>query len=352
MTNQDIQFDELAGVDGDVGVIILQRPQALNALTQHMCVQIKQHLDQWAQQKNIKAVVIKGEGERAFCAGGDVRYVYQQGRDNIAASRQFFWHEYRMNRTLFHFPKPFIALLHGIVMGGGAGVSLHGSHPVAGDTTHFAMPETAIGFFPDVGMSYLLARCQDAMGFYLGLTGANINSSDMLYLGLVKHSVASKDFAHIIDDLVAASFGNNAMETVSDVISHYQIIPHDAELHKKSTLIANGFGADSFDALIANLKNSDDAWAQENYKALQGKSPASVRVTWLAIQQAKQLSFDDCMRMEFNLTQHFLTQADFYEGVRAALVDKDQQPQWQPAPSAEQVATYFDMAGHRELTFD
>ena len=178
----DILFNIVAGNVGDLGVITLNRPTALNALTKPMCTAINKQLCAWAVDSAIKAVVIRGMGERAFCAGGDVRAIYDNGIAKISDSQDFFDNEYRMNHSLFHFPKPYIALLHGIVMGGGLGVSVHGSHRVAAENVVMAMPETGIGFYPDIGGSYFLSRCPGKTGLYLGLTGARVTARDALFL--------------------------------------------------------------------------------------------------------------------------------------------------------------------------
>src|SRR3990167_10302389 len=175
---QDILFSELAAQQGAIGQIVLNRPQALNAPSTSMCQTIREQLQQWQTDAHVKAVLIRGKGERAFCAGGDIRVLYQQGRENIATAKTFFQQEYQMNAALFHFNKPYIALLDGITMGGGAGISIHGSHRVATERLVFAMPDVGIGFFPDIGGTYFLPRLTGYIGFYLGLIGTQLTSDD------------------------------------------------------------------------------------------------------------------------------------------------------------------------------
>ena len=198
-----ILFDELAMPNyARLGLITLNRPQTLNALTEDMCVAIDKQLVQWDADQTVKFVVIRGNGERGFCAGGDVRRIYDNGIENQAKSMQFFQHEYQMNRRIKHFSKPYIALLHGISMGGGLGVSLHGSHQLAADNLKLAMPETGIGFYPDVGGTYFLSRCPGAIGIYLGLTGSVIDVDSAIFAGLIQTKL-SGDFDKLIADFQA-----------------------------------------------------------------------------------------------------------------------------------------------------
>src|ERR1051326_4913372 len=181
----DVLFEQR----GAVGVITLNRPKALNALTQDMCLRMKAQLEDWAKASNIKTVVIRGAGERAFCAGGDIRALYDSGKAGTPYALDFYRDEYRLDAAVKHFPKPYVALLHGIVMGGGVGVSVHGSHRVGNETVSFAMPETGIGLFPDVGGSYFLPRLPGEIGMYVALTGERLNAADSLYAGVLTHIV-------------------------------------------------------------------------------------------------------------------------------------------------------------------
>jgi len=184
----DVLFDEV----GVLGIITLNRPHALNALTLEMTICIHQQLNEWALNKNIKAVIIKSVEGRAFCAGGDIRQIYEQHKLSASLPKKdFFWHEYKLNHCIYHYPKPYIALMNGITMGGGAGISVHGSHRVVTENFVFAMPETGIGFFPDIGATFFLSRCPDETGIFLGLTGTRINAGDVLTLKLATHYVES-----------------------------------------------------------------------------------------------------------------------------------------------------------------
>jgi enoyl-CoA hydratase len=208
----EILFEKMPGQVGALGLITLNRPQALNALSHEMIIKMYQQLIHWKEDAEVKAIVIQGAGEKAFCAGGDIRKVYDAKNDEALTMKQFFWDEYRLNSLIHHYSKPYIALLNGITMGGGVGVSLHGSHRVATEKFLFAMPETGIGFFPDIGGSYFLSRCKGRMGIYLGLTGARIKAADALYLNIANHFVGAEKLAELISVLAASDLGGNAYQ--------------------------------------------------------------------------------------------------------------------------------------------
>src|SRR3990167_4221018 len=195
---QDILFEELVGHEGNIGLVTLNRPKALNALTHSMILSLDKQLTLWEEQENIKAIVITAVEGRAFCAGGDIRFTYEKWDYNDGSLPLYFRDEYRLNRRIFHYSKPYIALLDGITMGGGVGISIHGSHRVATENLVFAMPETGIGFFPDVGGTYFLPRLPDKFGYYLGITGARIDCYDCCALGLTQHFVSRASFTHMM----------------------------------------------------------------------------------------------------------------------------------------------------------
>lgn len=356
----DILFEEILGNGGSVGLITLRRPSSLNALTKEMCVAIDQKLGLWQNLGHIKAVAIRGEGDRAFCAGGDVRFVYDQGRAGIKKSRNFFWHEYRMNHRIFHFSKPFISLMHGITMGGGAGISIHGTHRVASENLVFAMPETSIGFFPDIGASYFLPRCTGKMGYYIGLTGTRLHIADAIYAGLVDHLVPKKDFEALIATIADTKFNENIQVQVSDIISSFSMDVDSMDIYKPHLLehraeINQCFAPITVEEIFENLSHVQSPWGQVVMTKLLEKSPTSLKVTLRELQHGAHLNFDDCMKMEFRIAQKFLTTSDFYEGVRAALIDKDQNPIWRPDTLEEVSATFvedFFTPKTRELTFE
>lgn len=328
-------FEEILGVNGSVGLITLNRPSALNSLTLEMCTAIEEKLAEWQKMGHIKAVVVRGEGEKAFCAGGDIKTIYHNGKSGIKKSKKFFWHEYRMNRRIFHFPKPFVSLMHGITMGGGVGVSIHGSHRVGSENLIFAMPETGIGFFPDVGGSYFLPRCTGKTGFYLALTGARCHIADALYAGVVDHLVPEDKFDDLITALVEARFNDNTNMQVSDLISSFSMDTDGMDIFKPHLLehrseINQIFSLNTIEDIMESLSNSENDWCQVVLDNLLEKSPTSLKVTLKELQLGSQMDFDDCMQMEYRMALRFLTHPDFYEGIRSTVVDKDRTPAWRP----------------------
>lgn len=354
--NNEIIFTELPGVAGNVGCVTLNRPQTLNAMTTHMCQQLDEKLKQWETDKAIKAVVIRGNGERAFCAGGDIRHFYERGHTDLTSSKKFFWHEYRLNRRVFHFPKPYIALMHGITMGGGAGVSIHGSHRIAAENFIFAMPETGIGFHPDIGACYFLPRCMDKTGWYLGLTGMQIKADDAHHIGIVDAIVAQKKFSSLIEKLCATALGEDPCARVTEIINAFVISPNPAPLAEHRVAIDHCFSQNSINEILTALQTSHTPWAKQIFEILQSRSPTSLLIAFRQLQESSTLSFDECIRLDYRITLHFLQQHDFYEGIRAAIIDKDRQPKWQPATLSEinpaAIDKYFAPLEERELTFD
>lgn len=341
----DVLFEQRGGL----GVITLNRPKALNALTREMCVAMKAKLTEWARDDQVRTVVIRGSGERAFCAGGDIRSLYQAGKAAVPEALKFYRDEYRLNATIKHFPKPYVALLHGIVMGGGVGVSVHGSHRVANETVMFAMPETGIGLFPDVGGSYFLPRCPGEIGMYLALTGARLNTADTVCAGVATHFVPAKETEALLASLEAGTDPEMALRSFVE-------IPGKASLAESREEIDRSFAADSLDGVLAGLEGDGGGWAAAMLETLRKKSPTSLKITFHQMREGARLSFDDCMRMEFRMVARVMEGHDFYEGVRAAIIDKDNAPRWNPATLADvssaDVERYFAPLGDGELTLN
>lgn len=355
-----ILFEELIGTGGNLGLITLNRPSSLNALSMDMCIAIDHQLKEWQDMGHIKAVVIRGEGEKAFCAGGDIRYVYDMGRSGSKRSRRFFWHEYRMNHRIFHFTKPFIALMHGITMGGGIGVSIHGSHRIGAEDLLFSMPETGIGFFPDVGSSYFLPRCTGKTGIYMALTGMPLHIADALYAGVVDHLVPRNDFEALISAIAQTRFTDNVNMQVSDIISSFSMEADSMDIFKPHLLehraeINQFFAANSLEEILASLTQAQTKWSQWVILKLLEKSPTSLKVTLKQQQLGARMSFDECMQMEFRLATKFLKTHDLYTGIRSAIVDKDRTPVWKPdnleQVTAEKVKEFFEPLP-QELSFE
>lgn len=348
-SQQDVIITTKNGKKSSIGLITLNRTKALNALNLDMIKKITLALLEWQTNSNIAAVVIQGAGEKAFCAGGDIKSLYLHGKENPNDCMQFFYHEYRLNNIIKNYTKPYIALLHGITMGGGIGVSVHGSHKVAAHNLVFAMPESGIGFFTDIGGSYFLSRCKDNTGLYMALTGNKISCLDAKHIGLVdnilKNPNHSDSFEQIIKELTDTEFQlNNYNENcsiVSNVLTRYSLnINSDSALltelneNTKNTiinkleLIQNHFNAGSVAAIMQKLKHDDSEWAHKNLKILSSKSPTSLLVIFELLKRGRELNFSDCMKMEYAVAYGFLNHNDFYEGVRAVIVDKDNTPNW------------------------
>ena len=341
----DVVFD----VEGGVGVITLNRPKALNALTLDMCLAMQALLKDWATDDAIKAVIIEGAGEKGFCAGGDIRALHDSGKGDGAYARDFYFHEYRVNRAIKHFPKPYVALIDGITMGGGVGVSVHGSHRVAGDRSVFAMPETGIGLFPDVGGSHFLPRLPRNFGFFFGLTGARIKAADMVYSGVATHYVPSDKQPGIFEAMKAGASADEAVMAVAEE-------PGTAPLGEAAQAIEQIFSARTMDALVEALKADGSDFAHQTLATLETKSPTSLKLTMRQLAQGEaEEDFDATMKMEYRLARRVIEGHDFYEGVRAVIIDKDNAPQWKPARldqvSDADIEGYFASLGDEELTF-
>jgi enoyl-CoA hydratase len=360
--NDDILF----GREGGVGTVLLKRPQALNAFTLGMYRQFDPALRQWAGDPEIRAVLIEGAGERAFCAGGDVRAVYEAGK-GIAGdpnfTSKFFAEEYRIIRRIHHYPKPYIAILDGITMGGGAGVSVNGAYRVATEKTMFAMPETGIGLFPDVGATRFLNHCPGQIGRYLGLTGARLGPADALYCGFATHFVPRERVAALKAALADMSWRKGDERSQAEaVLGQFTTDPGPPPLAVWRAVIDRCFAGETVEAILDALdpERAEIEWAKEISATLLSKSPTSLKITLRQLVLGQGFGLEDALRLEYRMTQHVMAAHDFYEGVRAALVDKDQNPRWRPASLAEidepATAAYFaplEPAGlGPELIFD
>jgi enoyl-CoA hydratase/carnithine racemase len=341
----DVLFDEILGEGGNLGVITLNRANVLNSLNHSMILAMYEKLRLWESADNIKAVIIRAAEGRAFCAGGDLRLTYERIKAHDPIMTHFFRDEYQLNNKIYHFPKPYIALLDGITMGGGVGISIHGSHRVATDRLLFAMPETGIGFFPDVGGSYFLPRLPGCIGYYLGLTGARINSDDCVQIGLAQYKVAQDSLPELIHELAQQSFATDARATVSQIIEKFQVVVKPSSLLEHQQNIHECFNGKTMEEILNNLHQSEYAVCKEAATMIAKKSPTSLKVSLRAMQAGKHLKFDDCMRQEYRLVSRFLEDHDFAEGIRAVIIDKDQKPHWEPtsleAVTQQKVEKYF-----------
>lgn len=331
----------------DFGVVTLNRPQALNALTWDMVKAFRAQMIAWERASAVKAVLIKGAGERAFCAGGDIRWLYDHAKSDPDYSCEFFREEYRLNSLLHHFAKPWVALTDGIVMGGGVGVSASASFRIVGDRTLFAMPETGIGMFPDVGGGYFLSRMHDGLGLYYALTGARAKAADCMAAGIATHYVPTEQMATLERELTGLALGARAHAAIEALLDDFSADPGEAHVNQIRPALKRLFdGHAAFDAFYAGLKSDGHDVAGDMLRVLARMSPTSLKLTFEQLRLGGLLDFDDVMRMEFRIVWRIMEGHDFYEGVRAQIVDKDRAPRWSPASvegvSDADIAKYFE----------
>ena len=350
-----ILFEEVPAKSGVLGVITLNHPKALNALTHDMTNALYYQLLAWEDYHDLLAVIITTDSERAFCSGGDIRALYQNQRQPSIVL-DFFHDEYCLNHLIGNYSKPFVALMQGIVMGGGAGISIHGSHRVASDSLIFAMPETAIGLFTDIGSSYFLNKAPGYLGRYLALSGARISASDAYYAGLVDYCVSSNDFSDFIDALTEIDFNENtAHETISEMLERFAVQPDDSFFQGQQDFIDSIFCNDQLATILSSLARDDRGWAKTVYDHLLQKSPTSLCVTLELLKRAKNMDLSQCLQQDFCVSQTMIRGHDFFEGIRATIIDKDMRPQWKPASlndiSEDAIATYFAKNNKFQLPF-
>jgi enoyl-CoA hydratase len=336
---------------GAAGVVTLNRPQALNAITHGMVLELRRALDAWAYDAEVTRVVVAAAGDRAFCAGGDIRHLYDLGQERRYDEALRFWRdEYALNVRIKRYPTPYISLIDGIVMGGGVGVSLHGSHRVAGERYQFAMPEVGIGFFPDVGATHALPRLPGEAGTYLALTGDRVRAADALALGLATHAVASAALPELKEALIAG-------EPVDELLALLARDPGPPALAGEGEVIAACFSQASVPAILSRLDEaaaSGSPFAKRSAETIRAKSPTSLVIALEQMRRGRRLDFEEAMRTEFRIVSRIIEGSDFYEGVRAAIIDKDGAPRWRP-PSLDAVdqgaviAHHFAELGPAEL---
>ncbi len=315
---------------GAAGLMTLNRPKALNALTHGMVLAIADQLRAWARDSAVTRVVVRGAGERAFCAGGDLRFVVGLCRAGRQDEALHFWSdEYVMNTLIKRFPKPYVALIDGICMGGGVGVSVHGSHRVAGDRFLFAMPEVGIGFFPDVGGTWFLPRLPGEIGAFCAITGERLSAGDALASTIATHAVASERFGELTEELCGDA-------PVDAVLSRFaRTVPVGPVMTRRSTIDRLFAGAEAEDILRAldaeaAGRGPDAEWARATAATIRSKSPTSVRVALAQVRRGTAWTFEECMQMEYRLATRLVREPDFLEGVRAVILDKDNAPRWRP----------------------
>jgi enoyl-CoA hydratase len=328
----------IARRDGRVGRIVLNRPQALNALDLAMIRACARALTAWRDDPHVHGVVIEGAGDRAFCAGGDIRALRQYELDGEHHKAEtFFREEYELNLMIATYPKPYVALIDGICMGGGIGVSVHAPYRVGTEHAAFAMPETAIGFFPDIGATFFLPRLPGQLGTYLGLTGIRMQGADSVHAGLATHFTPRADLPALSHALAA--------DGPSALGSHAAPLP-PFSLATQRGAIDHCFGADSVAEIVRRLEATRDAWATKALATLRTVSPSALCWTLEALRRGGNLTLPQCQASELALTRTTMRHPDFAEGVRAMVVDKDRKPRWQPSRIEEVdpavIAAMFD----------
>jgi len=324
--------DELiTRIDGVAGYLTLNRPKAIHALTQGMCAAMIEALLAWRYEPAIKAVIIDHSEGRGFCSGGDINLLRQSAlTDGGAAGRAFFYDEYRLNHLLFTYGKPVVAFMDGITMGGGVGISQPARYRVATENTRFAMPETGIGLFPDVGGGWYLSRLEGRLGQFIALTGARLDGAECLWTGLATHYLPASAIPEAKQRIAAG-------HEIGGVLTSLSVKPPEARIEGQAALIRKHFASDTLEDILASLEADDGEWAAKELATLRLKSPQACKVALRQLAaSAKLTDFADNMAMEYRIGAHVLVLPDFAEGVRAVIVDKDHAPKWNP-PTPEGV---------------
>jgi len=310
---------------GAAGIVTLNRPAALNAITHAMVRALARQLDAWASDGAVTRVIVTAAGARAFSAGGDIRALYELGRAGRRdEALTFFREEYTLNAAIKNYPKPYVALIDGIVMGGGFGVSVHGSHRVAGDRFQFAMPEVGIGFFPDVGATWVLPRMPGETGAWCALTGERMKTADSVATGIATHHVRSERFPDLLDALC----GNVPVDAL---LAAFAEPAGEGPVAERRPAIDRMFAGGRVEDILTALDSAGDEWSTQTAATVRIKSPMSLKIALAQVRRGRDWSFTDCMKAEMRIVSRIVHGHDFYEGVRAVIVEKDNAPKWRPA---------------------
>ncbi|MCU1583770.1 MAG: caiD 5 [Microbacteriaceae bacterium] len=359
MRGDETRGDETAGAEaapevlvwvaGGVGRLSLNRPRVMNALTQDMILEIRGALDAWRDDDSIHSVLITGEGDRGLCAGGDIVTLFRDATTgNEMRAESFFWHEYRLNLAIARYPKPYVAVMDGVVLGGGIGVSAHGSHRVVTERSRLGMPETTIGFAPDVGGGWLLAHAPGELGTYLALTGNTIGAGDAIALGLADFFLPSDRIAEFIA-AVEVDGPDSACVRFAEPAPAPQL---EAERHWIDTV----FAPESVQEILERLEHAPGEVAAEVARKLAVNSPSAVVLARESVRRSRHLSLEDALRQDFCVSANAIRSHDLVEGIRAQVVDKDRQPRWSPATVAEvdhrTIESFFELPSSRQLRFE
>lgn len=323
-------------IKGRIGIITLCRPEKLNALNLEMFQSIDHHLTLWEKSPEVDMVVIQSTGEQAFSAGGDLRFIHSMATEHAGAEAHekfdaFFQFEYGLNARIKNYKKPYIALIHGIAMGGGLGVSLHGSCRIVSENVTMAMPECAVGFFPDVICSAFLRECPGEIGKFLAVTGYRMNTADALYTGLATHYMPRDTFDVFLEALCKAPTEGCAEEVLHELLDYFAggEVPVLSELEQRRDLIDDCFSQDTLEEALAELSLKKDPWVWKIVDMVEGSSPLSLKVAFELMRVARGVSFEELYATDLILAYHFLRTGDFIEGIRAKIIDKDNDPNWQ-----------------------
>ncbi|HEY4070107.1 MAG TPA: enoyl-CoA hydratase/isomerase family protein [Sphingomicrobium sp.] len=330
--------DVLISVERGVGRLRLNRPKAIHALTTQMCEAMSDALLRWRTDSNVEIVLIDHAEGRGFCAGGDVVMLARSGNTDAEDAKRFFFAEYRLNQLLFAYPKPTVAIMDGITMGGGVGISLPCTFRVATENTRLAMPETSIGLFPDVGGGWYLSRLPGRVGQFMALTGARLDGADCRYLNLASHYVEQSALEELIERIMKAP------RRVQGAVGAASNTPSDAKIESILPQVTKLFASDRFEDVLAALEADESEWADSELASLKTKSPLSCKVSLrLLAEGASRESFTDEMRAEYALAGRIVRTHDFREGVHALLIDKTGEPKWDPATPEEVTDEMLDV---------
>ena len=337
-------------VVGKAGRITLTRPEALNAMTYDMCMSIGKALEEWEHDDSVSIIVIDAEGSKSFCAGGDIADLYKTGKaGDFDYGRKFWADEYRINAKIKNYPKSYIAIMDGIVMGGGVGISVHGSHRIVTENTMFAMPECGIGLVPDVGGNFFLSKAQGSIGEYLGATGARLKAADCIYAGIADSFVSENNLSKLINALEQSGNPSSLEEFTENLEA--------AELATNQKNIDKHFSKPTAKEIIASLGTENNEWAMNAAKLMRRNCPLSVATSIEIVRAARKAdTIKDVLKIEYRFTYRSMSHGDFIEGIRAQIIDKDRKPKWQPATLEELTQDKIDLMlgslGADELTFD
>ena len=342
---EELAFDDvLFEKRGNLGVVTLNRPRAVNALNTGMVLAMLERLTAWADDDGVQTVMVHGAGERGLCAGGDIVAIYDDMLRHGGETADFWAAEYRLNSLIARYPKPYVAFMDGLVLGGGVGISAHGSVRVVTERTRTGMPETTIGFVPDVGGTLLLSRSPGETGTHAALTGAHLTGADALFLGLADHFVPSESLPALAEALESS--------TAADAVGRFAQESPASPLAAQRDWIDAAYASDDAEEIVARLRTGGDE-AAAAADTIESKSPTAVKVTLESLRRVRGLTLDEALEQEYRVGVRCLTGADFREGIRAQVVDKDRNPQWKPPSLAEvtpaDVGRFFEPLGDREL---